>query len=216
MRPVPGKKPSQLWRGPASFRPPPASRCRCWKYRSQTRVRGSRDSETQPACAAPCRPRAAQLQPVWRQDQLVRRRSRTFLGGINIKEVVQTLRLSQLIAVQCGCARIRAETRRNLVPAQWTASPSQQLTNRAFPNPRTSAVSFLSYFLLNPGFLYFRPRRSNSAAIITGRPTVASTNTSPNLPPSAGGTNLPQEMASEYGEPESPPQCTGSGHTLTP
>ena len=43
-------------------------------------------------------------------------------------------------------------------------------------------------------FLFFS--RSSTAATMMGRPTVASTNTSPNLPPSAGGTNFPQEMAS--------------------
>jgi len=38
--------------------------------------------------------------------------------------------------------------------------------------------------------------RSSTAATISGRPTVASTKTSPNFPPSAGGTNFPQETAS--------------------
>jgi hypothetical protein len=37
---------------------------------------------------------------------------------------------------------------------------------------------------------------SSTAATISGNPTVASTNTSPNLPPSAGGTNFPHEIAS--------------------
>src|SRR5438270_7947391 len=65
-------------------------------------------------------------------------------------------------------------------------------------------------------FLNVFPNLSNSAAHMIGKPTVASTKTSPKRPPSAGGTNLPQEMASEYGEPESPPQYTGSGQTRTP
>ncbi len=47
-----------------------------------------------------------------------------------------------------------------------------------------------------PALLPFLSKRSNTAATIKGSPTVASTNTSPNLPPSAGGTNLPHEIAS--------------------
>src|SRR5206468_11650994 len=50
----------------------------------------------------------------------------------------------------------------------------------------------------------FASSRSNTAATISGRPTVASTKTSANLPPSSGGTNLPHEIASLYGLPESP------------
>src|SRR5437588_236078 len=48
--------------------------------------------------------------------------------------------------------------------------------------------------------------RSSTAATISGNPMVASTKTSPNFPPSAGGTNLPHDTASVYGLPESPPQ----------
>src|SRR5581483_8523152 len=59
---------------------------------------------------------------------------------------------------------------------------------------------------LNPAFLNPLPSLSNSAAHMIGKQTVASTKTSPKRPPSSGGTNLPQETASEYGEPESPPQ----------
>ena len=43
---------------------------------------------------------------------------------------------------------------------------------------------------LNLGAFY------GQTATINGNPTVASTNTSPNFPPSAGGTNLPHEIAS--------------------
>jgi hypothetical protein len=39
-------------------------------------------------------------------------------------------------------------------------------------------------------------RRSITAATMIGRPTVASTKTSPNFPPSEGGTNFPHEIAS--------------------
>jgi hypothetical protein len=39
-------------------------------------------------------------------------------------------------------------------------------------------------------------KRSITAATMSGSPTVASTKTSPNFPPSDGGTNLPQEIAS--------------------
>src|SRR5437899_657877 len=39
-------------------------------------------------------------------------------------------------------------------------------------------------------------RRSSTAATMMGSPTVASTKTSPNFPPSDAGTNLPQEIAS--------------------
>src|SRR5262249_15052069 len=53
---------------------------------------------------------------------------------------------------------------------------------------------------------FFFPNLSNTAATISGNPTVASTNTSPKRPPSAGGTNLPHEIASLYGLPDSPPQ----------
>src|SRR5215469_8079890 len=59
-------------------------------------------------------------------------------------------------------------------------------------------------------------RRSSTAATTSGKPTVASTKTSPNLPPSAGGTNFPHETASLYGLPDSPPQYTGSGQMRTP
>ena len=38
--------------------------------------------------------------------------------------------------------------------------------------------------------------RLHGTATISGKPTVASTKTSPKRPPSAGGTNLPQEIAS--------------------
>src|SRR6266851_4427192 len=58
--------------------------------------------------------------------------------------------------------------------------------------------------------------RSSTAATISGRPTVASTKTSPNFPPSAGGTNFPHEIASLYGLPDRPPQYTGSGQMRKP
>src|SRR5258708_14647751 len=48
-------------------------------------------------------------------------------------------------------------------------------------------------FLFAAGFFF---NRSNTAATISGSPTVASTKTSPNFPPSAGGTNFPHETAS--------------------
>ena len=47
--------------------------------------------------------------------------------------------------------------------------------------------------------LPFLSKRSNTAATISGKPTVASTNTSPKRPPSAGGTNFPHDTASLYG-----------------
>src|SRR5258707_9968102 len=76
--------------------------------------------------------------------------------------------------------------------------------------------NYSATFRCGDAFLYLFPSRSNTAAHMIGKPTVASRNTSPKRPPSAGGTNLPQEIASEYGEPDSPPQYTGSGQMRTP
>ena len=62
--------------------------------------------------------------------------------------------------------------------------------------------SSLPYFRFAAGFFplfevfWFLSSRSRTAATMIGRPTVASTKTSPNLPPSDGGTNLPHEIAS--------------------
>src|ERR1700692_1000281 len=70
-------------------------------------------------------------------------------------------------------------------------------------------------FLAAPLFLPLS-KRSNTAATMSGRPTVASRNTSPNFPPSAGGTNLPHEIASLSGLPDRPPQYTGSGQMRKP
>src|SRR5580698_8984786 len=58
------------------------------------------------------------------------------------------------------------------------------------------------YFRFTNSFFFFFPdllasSRSRTAATMMGNPTVASTKTSPNLPPSDGGTNLPHEIASE-------------------
>src|SRR5712675_1744335 len=79
------------------------------------------------------------------------------------------------------------------------------------------------YFFDTTRLAVFPPRpflalskRSITAATMIGNPTVASTKTSPNFPPSEGGTNLPQEMASLYGLPERPPQYTGSGQIRSP
>jgi len=51
---------------------------------------------------------------------------------------------------------------------------------------------------------------------IIGRPTVASTKTSPNFPPSAGGTNLSHDTASLYGLPERPPSAPAPGRMRSP
>src|SRR5208337_4081186 len=59
------------------------------------------------------------------------------------------------------------------------------------PVPRQTYSAFASFF---PAGFFFS--LSSTAATTSGKPTVASTNTSPNFPPSAGGTNLPQETAS--------------------
>src|SRR5579863_889761 len=55
----------------------------------------------------------------------------------------------------------------------------------------TSSLHFFAAVFPLPALLPFLSSRSNTAATIKGSPTVASTNTSPNLPPSAGGTNFP-------------------------
>src|SRR5215469_15027496 len=98
------------------------------------------------------------------------------------------------------------------------------LKNPAFRKPRPGGAgggkgyplveSVLSFFEREEG-LSLR-RRSSTAETISGKPTVASTKTSPNLPPSAGGTNFPHDTASLYGLPDSPPQYTGSGQMRTP
>ena len=69
------------------------------------------------------------------------------------------------------------------------------------PGSSDRCVSAASHFLAAaifplPALLPFLSKRSNTAATISGNPTVASTKTSPNLPPSAGGTNFPQDIAS--------------------
>ena len=50
--------------------------------------------------------------------------------------------------------------------------------------------------------------------LATAMPNPAAT--SAYRPPSFGGTNLPQLTPSEYVQPDSPPQCTGSGQIRTP
>src|SRR5216683_1709786 len=73
------------------------------------------------------------------------------------------------------------------------------------------------FFDGTPGFFLLKyPTRSSTALTIKGSATVASSKTSANRPPSSGGTNLPQETASVYVLPLSPPQCTGSGQMRTP
>src|SRR3984957_6403560 len=75
----------------------------------------------------------------------------------------------------------------------------------------------LPFLLLEVRWLFLSPSsRSRTAATINGKPTVASRKTSPNFPPSAGGTNLPQDTASLYGLPDNPPQYTGSGQIRNP
>src|SRR3989344_2929585 len=64
--------------------------------------------------------------------------------------------------------------------------------------------------------LLFFFRRSSTAFISNGQPTVASISTSAHLPPSDFGTNLPHVTPSEYVQPDKPPHCTGSGHIRTP
>src|SRR5581483_165216 len=78
-------------------------------------------------------------------------------------------------------------------------SPAQGLVRLSYFRAKT----FFSFFVAPPLSL---SSLSRTAATIIGNPTVASTNTSPNMPPSAGGTNFPQETASLYGLPDKPPQ----------
>jgi Arc/MetJ-type ribon-helix-helix transcriptional regulator len=54
-----------------------------------------------------------------------------------------------------------------------------------------SGICLIVFFAA--GFFF---NRSRTDATIIGNPTVASTKTSPNFPPSDGGTNFPHEMAS--------------------
>src|SRR5260370_3283523 len=84
-------------------------------------------------------------------------------------------------------------------------SPPNQLLRIGAPFDRLTLFFFLKY-----------PTRSSTALTIKGSATVASSKTSANRPPSSGGTNLPQETASVYVLPLSPPQCTGSGQMRTP
>ena len=56
------------------------------------------------------------------------------------------------------------------------------------------AVALVPLRTLPPFLTLFN--RSITAATMIGSPTVASTKTSPNFPPSEGGTNLPHEIAS--------------------
>src|SRR5207244_8958983 len=88
--------------------------------------------------------------------------------------------------------------------------------DRPYGSPR-SYLFIRAFFRVFPGEVCTsRPSLSSTAATISGKPTVASTKTSPKRPPSAGGTNFPQEIASLYGLPDSPPQYTGSGQIRTP
>ena len=69
----------------------------------------------------------------------------------------------------------------------------QDLTGRALFYSVYLLLTFAATF---PSSRYLFPQSLKHRDTISGKPTVASRNTSPNLPPSAGGTNLPQEIAS--------------------
>src|SRR5579863_3890040 len=103
-----------------------------------------------------------------------------------------------------------AKSRSNRVPVHRQPQRSPLVTKARTTRSRRARLeahlfAALAARVALPPFLALS-RRSSTAATIIGSPTVASTNTSPNLPPSDGGTNLPHEIASLYGLPESPPQ----------
>src|SRR3954469_25958618 len=86
----------------------------------------------------------------------------------------------------------------NLSQAHRSSRSSKSLRAKA-----SSQRIVLKHYFLAIDFAVFLPdpfldfsRRSMTAATTMGRPTVASTKTSPNFPPSDGGTNLPHEIAS--------------------
>src|SRR5579863_7200019 len=82
---------------------------------------------------------------------------------------------------------------------------------------QTAYLRATAFFPLPALCFFLSPSsRSSTAATIRGNPTVASRKTSPNFPPSAGGTNLPHDTASLYGLPDNPPQYTGSGQIRNP
>src|SRR5215469_18044039 len=122
--------------------------------------------------------------------------------GVSVPPVVEDFRLRR---------RPRPVTDSSVSPVSSVVKPLSAFSS-AICGPYFAATFFLPF----PFMFLSLSSRSNTAATIIGNPTVASTNTSPNLPPSDGGTNLPHDIASLYGLPDNPPQYTGSGQILTP
>src|SRR6266478_4657959 len=103
------------------------------------------------------------------------------------------------------------------LPLVYSSAPLPSSTGWRDSLRAASALRAIPYFVA-PALRFFPkyPRRSSNAPATKGSATVASSKTSANRPPSSGGTNLPQETASVYVLPLSPPQCTGSGQMRTP
>ena len=91
-------------------------------------------------------------------------------------------------------SKTHSRTRKNRLTLQAAIRWAGQLFSVS-----RDAASRVSYFEISATVFFaagFFFSRSSTAATISGNPTVASTKTSPNFPPSAGGTNLPHETAS--------------------
>src|SRR5579872_5722516 len=76
----------------------------------------------------------------------------------------------------------------------WTVETPVSPLRLHATEPYFLVADFSGDNLTSPALCFLS--RSSTAATISGRPIVASTKTSPKRPPSAGGTNLPQETAS--------------------
>jgi hypothetical protein len=114
------------------------------------------------------------------------------------RKFFKTARLPLCIGICDGPAqRIESSRKRNERnnPARRASRP------RGLPRFFTPSHLVLYFFEaalpdLRPLVFFPFSSRSITAATISGNPTVASTNTSPNFPPSDGGTNFPHEIAS--------------------